>query len=59
MTSIKKTGCPVLKKGLKTTRKTVALGIKMLLIRKMEAGEKRKLKFCHNVKKYVTNLFGP
>jgi len=40
MTSIKNTGCPLLQKGLKSTRKTVTLEIKMLVIRKMEAGEK-------------------
>jgi hypothetical protein len=30
---------------VKRTRKTVTLETKMLVIRKMEAGEKRKLKF--------------
>ena len=40
MTSIKKTDCP-LQKGVKRTRKTVTLETKMLVIRKMEAGEKR------------------
>jgi hypothetical protein len=41
MMSVKKTGCPVLHKGVKRTRKTVTLETKMLVIRKMEAGEKR------------------
>ena len=41
MTSIKKTDCPLLKKRVKRTRKTVTLETKMLVIRKMEAGEKR------------------
>jgi len=39
--SIKKTDCPLLHKGVKRTRKTVTLETKMLVIRKMEAGEKR------------------
>jgi hypothetical protein len=43
MSSIKKTDCHVLQKGLKRTRKNVTLETKMLVIRKMEAGEKRKL----------------
>ena len=38
---IKKTDCPLLQKGVKRTRKTVTLESKMLVIRKMEAGEKR------------------
>jgi len=40
-TSIKKTDCPLLQKGMKRTRKTVTLESKFLVIRKMEAGEKR------------------
>jgi len=40
MTSIKETDCPVLQKGVKRTRKTVTLETKLLVIRKMEAGEK-------------------
>ena len=44
MMSIKKTECPLLQKGVKRTRKTVTLETKMLVIRKMEAGEK-----CANV----------
>jgi len=41
MMSIKKTDCPLLQKGVKRTRKAVTLKNKMLVIRKMEAGEKR------------------
>jgi len=41
MTSIKKTDCLLLQKGVKRTRKTVTLETKMLVIRKTEAGEKR------------------
>jgi len=41
MTSIKKTDFPLLQKGVKRTRKTVTLETKMLVIRKMETGEKR------------------
>jgi hypothetical protein len=41
MTSIKETDCPLLQKGMKRTWKTVTLGTKMSVIRKMEAGEKR------------------
>jgi len=41
MTSIKKTDCPLLQKGVKRSRKTVTLETKILVIRKMEAGEKR------------------
>ena len=41
MTSIKKTACPLLQKGVKRTRKSVTLETKILVIRKMEAGEKR------------------
>jgi len=41
MTSIKKTDCPLLQKAVKRTRKTVTLETKMLVIRRMEAGEKR------------------
>ena len=41
MTSIKKTKYPLLKKGTKRTRKTVTLETKILVIRKLEAGEKR------------------
>jgi hypothetical protein len=41
MTSIKKTDCPRLLKGMKRTRKTATLETKMLAIKKMEAGEKR------------------
>ena len=40
-TSIKKTECPLLQKGVKRSRKTVTLETKMLVIRKMEASEKR------------------
>jgi len=40
MTSIRKTDCPLLQKGVKRTGKTVTLETKMLVIRKMEAGEK-------------------
>jgi len=40
MTSINKTDCPLLQKGVKRTRKTLTLETKMLVIRKMEAGEK-------------------
>ena len=40
MTSIKKTDYPLLQKGAKRTRKTVTLETKILVIRKMEAGEK-------------------
>jgi hypothetical protein len=43
--SVKNTDCPLLQKRVKTTRKTVILETKILAIRKMEAGEKRKLKF--------------
>jgi hypothetical protein len=41
MTSIKKTDCPLWQKGVKRTRKIITLQTKMLVIRKMEAGEKR------------------
>jgi len=41
MTSSKKTDCPLLQKGVKSTRKPVTLETKMLVIKKMEAGEKR------------------
>ena len=41
MTSIKKTDCPLLQKGVKITRKTVTLENKMLVVRKMETGQKR------------------
>ena len=41
MTSIKKTNFPLLQKGVKRTRNTVTLETKMLVFRKMEAGEKR------------------
>jgi hypothetical protein len=44
MTSIKKKDRPLLKKGVKRARKTVTLETKMFVIRKMEAGKKRKLK---------------
>jgi hypothetical protein len=44
MTSIKKTDGPLLQKGVKRTRKNVTVETKMLVIRKMEAGEKHKLK---------------
>jgi len=40
-TSIKKTESPLLQKRAKRTRKTVTLETKMLMIRTMEAGEKR------------------
>ena len=36
-----KTDYPVLQNGVKRTRKTVTLGIKMLVIKKMKAGKKR------------------
>jgi uncharacterized membrane protein len=39
-----KRNCPVLQKGVNRSRKTVILEAKMLVISKMEAGEKRKLK---------------
>jgi hypothetical protein len=39
--SIKKTDCPVLQKGVKNARKNVSLETKILVMRKMEAGEKR------------------
>jgi len=41
MTSIKKTDFPLLQKGVKGTRKTLTSETKMLVIRKIEAGEKR------------------
>ena len=41
MTSIKQTNYPLLRKGTKRTRKTVTLETKILVIRKLEAGEKR------------------
>ena len=41
MMSIKKTDCPLLQKGVKRTRNTVTSETKMLVIRKMEAGEER------------------
>jgi len=42
MTPIKKkTGCPLLQKAAKRTRETVTLLTTMLVIIKMEAGEKR------------------
>jgi hypothetical protein len=41
MTSIKKTDCPLLQKGVNRTRKSVAIEAKMLVIGKMEADEKR------------------
>jgi len=41
VTSSKETDCPLLQKRVKRTRKTVTLETKMLVIRKMEAGEKR------------------
>ena len=41
MTSIKKTDCPLLQNGVKRTKKTVTLETKMLVITKMETGEKR------------------
>ena len=41
MTSFKKTDYPPLQKGVKRTRTTVTLETKMLMIRKVEAGEKR------------------
>ena len=37
---IKKRDCPLLQKGVKRTRKVVTLETKMLVIRKMGAGEK-------------------
>jgi transcriptional regulator len=40
MTSIKR-HCPLLQKGVKTTRKTLTLGTKILVIREKEAGDKR------------------
>ena len=39
-TSIKNADCPLLQKGVIRTWKTVTLETKMLVIRKMEAGEK-------------------
>jgi len=44
MMSVKKTDCPLLQIGVKRTWKTVTLETKMLVNRKMEAGEK-----CANV----------
>jgi hypothetical protein len=44
MTSIKETDYPLLQKRVKRTTKTVTLGTKMLVNRKMEAGDK-----CANV----------
>jgi hypothetical protein len=44
MTFIKKTDCPLLQKEFKRTMKTVNLETKILLFKKMEAGEKSKLK---------------
>jgi hypothetical protein len=41
MTYIKKTECPHLQKGMKRTKRTVTLDTKMLVNRKVEAGEKR------------------
>jgi hypothetical protein len=41
MTSVKKTDRPLLQNVVKSTSTTVASGTKMLVIRKMEAGEKR------------------
>jgi len=41
MTSIRKTDCPLFQKGVKITWKILTLETKMLVIRKMEAGEKR------------------
>jgi len=41
MMSIKKTKFPLLQKGVKKTRKTLTLKTKILVIRKMEAGEER------------------
>ena len=49
MTSIRRTDCPLLQKGVKQTRKTVTLETKMLVIRKMEAGEK-----CANVCSFLS-----
>ena len=40
MTSLKKTDYPPLQKGVKRTRTTVTLETKILMIRKVEAGEK-------------------
>jgi hypothetical protein len=45
-----KTDCFILQKGVKRTRKVVTSETKMLVIRKMEAGEKR-ANVCHPVKK--------
>ena len=41
MMSIKKTDCPLLQKGVKRTRRTITSETKILVIRKMEAGEQR------------------
>ena len=41
MTSIKKTDCPLLRKGVNTSRKTVTLETKILVISNMEASENR------------------
>jgi len=41
MASIKKTDCLRLQKGVKRTRKNLTLENKILVIRKIEAGEKR------------------
>jgi len=41
MTSIKRTDCPLLPKGVRRTKKNVTLETKILVIRKKEAGKKR------------------
>jgi hypothetical protein len=41
MMSIKNTDCPLLQKEVKRTRTTLTLETKMLVMRKMEAGENR------------------
>jgi len=41
MMSVKKTDCPLLQKGVKRARKTVTLKTKMLVVIKIEDGEKR------------------
>ena len=43
MISNKKTDCSLLQKGAKIIRKTVTLHTKISVIRKMEAGDKRKV----------------
>jgi hypothetical protein len=55
MTFIKKTDSPLLQKGVKRTRKAVKLETKTLMIRKMEAGEKSKLKSYVIMYRHIVN----